>query len=703
MATGLFNLKQINQATQQSAWPTPANYVGTFDGSTQYLFTPTSSNLTLGTGDFTIECWVYIPALATRGVFQTTSAAGFPGSQSGIGVYLGSSGNWNVYFGGANYTPSATFSANQWMHIAVCRSSTTSKFFINGVSLQSITDSTNYTQSYFAIGGFLSTSYLWAGQITNFRVLKGTALYTTDFAPPTNRLTAITNTQLLTLQDSTIVDNSANNFTLTNTGTVTTSLQYPFSSFKTPAVDYLVVAGGAGAGASAPGGGGAGGLLIGSTPVVFGSAITVTVGAGGSGTSGSSAPGNGTNSVFGSQIAIGGGKGGNNGIAPGSGGSGGGSGQESFGAGQGTVNQGFRGGQTFQAGGGNATSGGGGAGGVGQSPIAYNAGGQGGNGLGSVITGTMTGYGGGGAGTTGNTGTGYSIPGAAYGGGGTAAAPNGGDGTVNTGGAGSGAGNYTGGTGGSGVVVISYPDTFAAAVSTTGSPTVSTSGAGCIAFTSASNQYLLGTANSLFQFGTGDFTWETWVYQNISGSYGFYSLGDVNASGSFGVFTGATTIYVRMDGNSGIDLTYVAPNSVFGNWVHLAVVRQSGTMTLYYNGTAVASGSRTQNLTQQTPYIGNLATLNYYLNGNLSNFRVVKGTAVYTANFTPSTTPLQKVTNTSLLLNANSGSFLADSSGNGVTFTVPNGSPSWNASSPFTVPGYKNRVYRWTSSGSITF
>jgi hypothetical protein len=93
-------------------------------------------------------------------------------------------------------------------------------------------------------------------------------------------------------------------------------------------------------------------------------------------------------------------------------------------------------------------------------------------------------------------------------------------------------------------------------------------------------------------------------------------------------------------------------------------------------------------------------------NGYLSNVRVVKGVAVYTSNFTPSTTPLTPISGTSLLLNTVSGSLFTDSSTNTFTPLAPGsfGKPTWNQLSPFaTGLGYKNRVYTWTSSGTITF
>ena len=214
-------------------------------------------------------------------------------------------------------------------------------------------------------------------------------------------------------------------------------------------VEYLVVAGG-GSG-NTRGGGGGGGVLSGSSfAVTSGSSITVTVGAGGNGTQGS-------NSVFGSTTAIGGGLGavhntaGSSGGSGGGGGGGGGSGNP---GGSGTTGQGYAGGNgltnssSYTAGGG-----GGGAGGVGGNAGANSAG-DGGIGLSSSVTGVATYYGGGGGGRTdayGHEGVG------GLGGGGTAndtGAPNG---AGNPGTNGLGGGGSANAVGGSGIVIVRYP------------------------------------------------------------------------------------------------------------------------------------------------------------------------------------------------------------------------------------------------------
>lgn len=248
-------------------------------------------------------------------------------------------------------------------------------------------------------------------------------------------------------------------------------------SHNLTAVEVLVVAGGGGGGGSTAGGGGGGGVIYNTNfAVTPGSALTVTVGAGGQGTvradQGAATNTSGGNSVFGSLTAIGGGKGysGSNINTPGSsavGGSGGGGGYYSGGnnpkgvgtSSAGTAGQGFAGGDgaaISQWGGG----GGGGAGGPGGAQVANNSLRTGGPGLGFDISGTFTYYGGGGGG--GCYLSGFSLGG--IGGGG-----NGGDGqtyaatagTPNTGGGGGGGGYYQygpgGAAGGSGIVIVRYP------------------------------------------------------------------------------------------------------------------------------------------------------------------------------------------------------------------------------------------------------
>ncbi|MFI3197512.1 MAG: hypothetical protein QX196_04230, partial [Methylococcaceae bacterium] len=242
----------------------------------------------------------------------------------------------------------------------------------------------------------------------------------------------------------------------------------------TPTVEYLVVAGGGGGGGVNGGGAGAGGFLTATGfAVAAGSAITVTVGAGGTGSSAgnTAAGGNGSSSVFSTITAAGGGGGASQSGAGNNGGSGGGCGGAGLPIGSGTVGQGNAGGTGFT--GSSATQVGGGGGGA--SAVGSNAAstvaGNGGAGTASSISGSSVTYAGGGGGGSGGSST--SGSGGAGGGGNGGVA-----GTANTGG---GAGTQKNGSGvqvngGSGIVIIRYADTYPAAASTTGSPTVTVAG-----------------------------------------------------------------------------------------------------------------------------------------------------------------------------------------------------------------------------------
>jgi hypothetical protein len=260
---------------------------------------------------------------------------------------------------------------------------------------------------------------------------------------------------------------------------------------STPNVDYLVVAGGGGA--AAGGAGGAGGYRTGTgLSVTAGTTYTVTVGAGGPGLTIPASPqyaSNGGNSSFSTITSAGGGGGGDPAQAGGSGGGGYAKAAGVITGGAGNTpsvspSQGNNGGPNatpvpYPSGGGGGASAAGGAGsgnnsgngGAGiQGPSFASAYGGAGPG-GSPSTGYYSGGGGGGV---------YQAPGVAgaggAGGGGAGNSALGNAGMANTGGGGGGGGGLTGAAGGSGIVIIAYPDKYATATATTGSPTVTTSG-----------------------------------------------------------------------------------------------------------------------------------------------------------------------------------------------------------------------------------
>ena len=499
-------------------------------------------------------------------------------------------------------------------------------------------------------------------------------------------------------------------------------------SLKTNFVEYLLVAGGGSAGSKhigASGGGGAGGVIQGLTYIQPGTPITVTVGGGGGAALSNGYQGqNGNDSVFGNLTAIGGGAGAGYGndytgsFGPGAnrgalpGGSGGGMSQSGEGGNaSGTFRQGNAGGRESRRYV-NSAGGGGGAGTVGNDGHG-NSGGNGGNGVASYITGTLTTFGGGGAGASqlGNIGA---IGG--VGGGGASCGSDrvsGVNGTVNTGG-GSGGGGHspapapTGvdSTGGSGIVVVSYPDIYANAVSTLNG-TYSTSGSGSILL-NGTTQYLTYPSNAAYAFGTGDFTVEFWIYPTSWAEttmlvYGTYS----SAAGTGGILIGkiGSSFTVRA-ANVADQLTY-GTLPTLNSWTHVVVSRSGTVLSLFYNGTQVATTTNSYNFIQSDLSIGSENAGSEFA-GYISNVRAVKGTAVYnpsSSSITVPTAPLTAIPGTSFLLNTVSGSYSADTSTISAAPTVyTTAYPTWDQLSPFaTGLGYKNRVYKWTSSGTITF
>jgi len=249
-------------------------------------------------------------------------------------------------------------------------------------------------------------------------------------------------------------------------------------------VEYLVIAGGGAGGAYYGGGGGAGGLLTSTlSNIAKGLSLTATVGAGGASViinSGAGVKGNnGINSSlagsgFTTVTAVGGGGAGANGTLAGNSGGSGGGGSPPGDGGSGTSSQGNNGGTSISSAPDYGAAGGGGAGAVGGN--ANNTAGNGGVGVANSITGSSVYYAGGGGGSSEETASG----GAGGNGGGGASGDSGSEaataGTVNTGGGGGGSNQaQASGAGGSGVVILKVLTEKYSGTSS-GSPTITTSG-----------------------------------------------------------------------------------------------------------------------------------------------------------------------------------------------------------------------------------
>lgn len=234
-----FTITRYGNATQGSLSPfSQTGWSNYFDGNGDTLsYNPGSTLSGIGTGAFTIEAWVYF----TADSFTTYQDIFI---WNGQGMLL-NSGQLRAY-GFSSTTASSTITRNAWVHVAIVRQSNqTLKGYYNGVECFSTTSST-------ATGSSGSTAYVgsWSsgtdeyfpGYISNLRV-SNIARYTSNFTPSTTALSSDANTVLLTCQSNRFIDNSSNNHTLTRNGD--TSIQ-AFSPFAPTAAYSTANVGGSG-------------------------------------------------------------------------------------------------------------------------------------------------------------------------------------------------------------------------------------------------------------------------------------------------------------------------------------------------------------------------------------------------------------------------------------------------------------------------
>jgi hypothetical protein len=241
-----YNPSRSGETTQGTFTPfsgANGNWSNYFDGNGDFLTCPNNAAFDFASGDVTLEAWVYLNAISSQ-----TVVAAFATGGTGFTAWsfsINSSGYllMDTWVGGTEQFITATsnpVAANQWTHIAYTRASGTSRLFVNGASCsfsgsisQGINSGGNLTSiassRYSGFEGYLN------GYISNCRVVKGTAVYTSAFTPPTAPLTAISGTSLLTCQSNRFVDNSTNAFTLTSNGNAAVT---PFQPFGAPTSAY---------------------------------------------------------------------------------------------------------------------------------------------------------------------------------------------------------------------------------------------------------------------------------------------------------------------------------------------------------------------------------------------------------------------------------------------------------------------------------
>ena len=189
-----------------------------------------SSDFDFGTSNFTWECFVF---QKSRSAFQLIMSQDDYSSGNSISCWLTDTGQASIYYegGGTHFTTTATVPLNTWTHLAWVRKGTgTNEFsiYINGTAEVSGTMTTSFNQDGIIIGQQANGNYDFIGNISNIRIVNGSAVYTGNFTTPTGKLTAVTNTKLLTCQSNRFVDNSASGHTITPSGNAAISAFGPF-------------------------------------------------------------------------------------------------------------------------------------------------------------------------------------------------------------------------------------------------------------------------------------------------------------------------------------------------------------------------------------------------------------------------------------------------------------------------------------------
>jgi hypothetical protein len=154
-----------------------------FDGTGDWLESPSIINAQFGTGDFTIEGWLYINSLATlQALFDFRASSGPTYGQ----IYITTGGVLRFYLP-TDVGTSNTFSTGVWTHFAITRAAGTLRMFIGGVQGYSASYTSAMDAARLRIGAGVAGGDGLNAYVDDLRITKGFARYTGNFTPQTSQ------------------------------------------------------------------------------------------------------------------------------------------------------------------------------------------------------------------------------------------------------------------------------------------------------------------------------------------------------------------------------------------------------------------------------------------------------------------------------------------------------------------------------------
>jgi len=614
-STNNFTITRNGNTTQgtfspfsQTGW---SNYFGS--GGASYLIANATdtSKFAFGTGDFTIEFWIYADALTAPSGFVTfydQRAASTDGVCPTIYYY---SDQLLVLVQTTNVIYGSSLSLNQWTHIALSRVSGNSRLFVNGVQTGSTySDSNNYVAPSSDIRIFANAyggSRSPAGYCSNFRVVKGTGLYSANFTPPVAALTAISGTSLLTCQGNRFVDASSNGFAVTPYNSVSVQAFSPFaptaaysastvggSGYFDGTGDYLTFPDSASFDYST--GDFTCDMWVYPT-TVSGDKVLLQLGSYGSGQTGIVfLLSNGGKVFYGYNGGFGGESSGSVLINTWS--------YLSFVRSSGTLKMYVNGVEKYST---SFTSS--------IAPSTDFSIGSNLNPLGSQFSGYLTSV------RLSNTARSSSVP--------TTPITNDGNTQLLL--------NFT-----NAAIIDNTAKNVLETVADAQISTTQSKFGGASMYFDGTGDYLLAPSTPNFAFNAGEFTVEMWLYPTASFGSGGVNIVGVNSSGG-GLFVGGTNKIAWNLFGTGDLVAFSNFTSSYNNvWTHVAYTRSGSTGRLFINGVLQATGTDSTNYTVTSNFaIGAAYNGNQPYTGYIDDLRITKGIARYTANFTPQTSQWQ--------------------------------------------------------------